>query len=117
MISAVESKAIPTHPRCFCRPPVHSAAIPSLEGLVVIDVVEGTAISSLPFMESVLRGRPLRFETLQQAADWALATGGCSAVALRAMGPPSFHLTKVPPFVLHARCHERGTCRSELGVK
>ncbi|GAB4813324.1 hypothetical protein N2152v2_000370 [Parachlorella kessleri] len=59
---------------------VHAAAlnaIPSLEGVVVIDVVEGTAISSLPFMESVLRGRPLRFESLRQAADWALATGMC----------------------------------------
>ncbi len=68
---------------------MRSAAIPSLEGVVVIDVVEGTAISSLPFMESVLRGRPLRFETLRQAADWALATGGwwCS-------GAPSIRVTR-----------------------
>lgn len=42
---------------------------------MVIDVVEGTALASLPFMETVLRGRPQRFGSLEEAAEWALSTG------------------------------------------
>ncbi|KAI3424160.1 hypothetical protein D9Q98_009519 [Chlorella vulgaris] len=59
---------------------VHAAAlggISSLAGMVVIDVVEGTAIASLPFMHTVLQKRPKQFDSLQQAVDWALETGMC----------------------------------------
>ncbi|KAL4442685.1 hypothetical protein ABPG77_006679 [Micractinium sp. CCAP 211/92] len=59
---------------------VHAAAlggIPSLAGVVVVDVVEGTALASLPFMAGVLAKRPRRFASLAQAVDWALDTGMC----------------------------------------
>ncbi|PRW60955.1 phosphatase methylesterase 1 [Chlorella sorokiniana] len=59
---------------------VHAAAlggISSLAGVVVIDVVEGTAIASLPYMNTVLQKRPKRFASLQDAVDWALDTGMC----------------------------------------
>ncbi len=29
-----------------------------IQGLVVIDVVEGTALEALPFMESIVKSRP-----------------------------------------------------------
>lgn len=48
--------------------------IQGLEGVVVIDVVEGTALASLPFMATVLRNRPQEFADLRQAAEWALST-------------------------------------------
>lgn len=52
-----------------------SGHIPTLEGIVVIDVVEGTAMSSLPFMKTVLQKRPGSFPDPSAAVEWALETG------------------------------------------
>ncbi|XP_035826835.1 protein phosphatase methylesterase 1 isoform X2 [Aplysia californica] len=57
---------------------VHTAArdlIPSLIGLAVIDVVEGTAMESLASMQSFLRGRPKTFDTMDKAIEWAVRSG------------------------------------------
>ncbi|XP_071086789.1 protein phosphatase methylesterase 1-like isoform X3 [Haliotis cracherodii] len=57
---------------------VHSAVrdlIPSLIGLCVIDVVEGTALDALNSMQSFLRGRPKSFRSLEQAIEWVVRTG------------------------------------------
>eukprot|EP00892_Ulva_mutabilis_P009563 jgi/Ulvmu1/697/UM010_0069.1 len=42
----------------------------SLEGLIVIDVVEGTAIASLPSMTGVLNKRPPAFASPKAAINW-----------------------------------------------
>lgn len=53
---------------------VHLAQdVPAL-GLIVIDVVEGTAIDALPAMEALLRGRPNHFRNKAHAVEWALKT-------------------------------------------
>jgi protein phosphatase methylesterase 1 len=52
-----------------------TSTIPTLEGIVVIDVVEGTAMSSLPFMKTVLQKRPGSFPSPSAAVEWALETG------------------------------------------
>lgn len=44
--------------------------IPTLIGLVVIDVVEGTALEALTSMQSYLRGRPNKFNSLEHAIEW-----------------------------------------------
>ena len=49
--------------------------IACLEGLVVIDVVEGTAVASLPHMSAILSNRPPSFPSLQVALEWAKHTG------------------------------------------
>lgn len=52
---------------------VHTAIrdmVPSLSGLVVIDVVEGTALEALSSMQSFLRGRPKIFKSLEHAIEW-----------------------------------------------
>lgn len=52
---------------------VHAASanyIPSLIGLAVIDVVEGTALDALASMQSFLRGRPTNFKSLEHAIEW-----------------------------------------------
>ena len=49
--------------------------IPSLVSLVVIDVVEGTALAALPVMKNILRARPRGFESVEDAIDWAVQTG------------------------------------------
>lgn len=40
-------------------------------GLVVIDVVEGSAMESLASMQSFLRSRPKSFKSLKDAISWA----------------------------------------------
>ncbi|PNF21074.1 Protein phosphatase methylesterase 1 [Cryptotermes secundus] len=57
---------------------VHTASanlIPSLIGLAVIDVVEGTALDALASMQSFLRGRPTHFTSLENAIEWCIRSG------------------------------------------
>ncbi|GBF94379.1 phosphatase methylesterase [Raphidocelis subcapitata] len=63
--------------------------IAGLEGLVVIDVVEGTAIAALPHMGAVLRSRPQRFASPQAAADWAVRSGTCKRPEAAGVSFPS----------------------------
>eukprot|EP00093_Oithona_nana_P012035 12035.XXX_661160_662383_1 [CDS] Oithona nana genome sequencing. len=54
---------------------VHTALegeIDALIGLVVIDVVEGTAMDALSSMQSFLRGRPKTFHSIEYAIEWSL---------------------------------------------
>lgn len=60
-----------------------------LGGLVVIDVVEGTALASLRHMRSVLTATPARFESAEHAIAWALRAGVC--------GDPEAARVSVPP--------------------
>ncbi|OQR72433.1 protein phosphatase methylesterase 1-like, partial [Tropilaelaps mercedesae] len=57
---------------------VHVAAagsIPEISGLVVIDVVEGTALDALKSMQAVLRARPRSFHSLENAVEWSCRSG------------------------------------------
>uniref|UniRef100_L7MAW6 Protein phosphatase methylesterase 1 n=1 Tax=Rhipicephalus pulchellus TaxID=72859 RepID=L7MAW6_RHIPC len=57
---------------------VHAAykgVIPNLIGLIVIDVVEGTALEALQNMQSFLRGRPSSFKSLEYAIEWCVRSG------------------------------------------
>jgi len=57
---------------------VHTAfleLIPTLVGIVVIDVVEGTAIESLQSMQSFLRSRPNYFKSITTAIEWSVRSG------------------------------------------
>ncbi|KAB7500830.1 Protein phosphatase methylesterase 1 [Armadillidium nasatum] len=74
-----------THPPCVLighsmggAVGVHTAYnqyITDLAGLVVIDVVEGTAMDALSSMQSFLRGRPQHFNSLQNAIEWGVRSG------------------------------------------
>lgn len=48
----------------------HHPNIQSLIGLIVIDVVEGTALGALSSMQSILRGRPQSFNSIEDAIKW-----------------------------------------------
>jgi len=62
---------------------------PGLEGVVVVDVVEGTAIAALPAMRAVLDGRPARFASPEAAIEWALRAGVCRNRDAAAVSMPS----------------------------
>lgn len=49
--------------------------VPSLLGIVVIDVVEGTALESLQSMQSFLRSRPNFFKSIPNAIEWCVRSG------------------------------------------
>merc|ERR1719234_1942028 len=51
------------------------AGIAGLAGLVVVDVVEGTALDALAGMQAVLRSRPTKFASAEQAIEWCVRTG------------------------------------------
>lgn len=96
-------------PRCIyqegalplgCR---HLQAMANVEGLVVIDVVEGTALSSLPHMATVLRQRPASFDSKEAAVHWARRSGESAAETQLSRNSP--HATLYDkPFVLHEQC-------------
>jgi len=49
--------------------------IPTLKGLAVIDVVEGTALDALSSMGSFIRSRPQAFTSLEHAIEWSIRSG------------------------------------------
>uniref|UniRef100_A0A8B9KQS0 protein phosphatase methylesterase-1 n=1 Tax=Astyanax mexicanus TaxID=7994 RepID=A0A8B9KQS0_ASTMX len=54
---------------------VHAASgslLPSVVGLVVIDVVEGSAMDVLHSMQNFLKGRPRSFKSIDHAIEWRL---------------------------------------------
>uniref|UniRef100_K3W898 Protein phosphatase methylesterase 1 n=1 Tax=Globisporangium ultimum (strain ATCC 200006 / CBS 805.95 / DAOM BR144) TaxID=431595 RepID=K3W898_GLOUD len=49
--------------------------VTSLVGVMVIDVVEGTAVASLAHMHGILDRRPARFKSYKDAIAWSLHSG------------------------------------------
>ena len=49
--------------------------IEDISGVVVIDVVEGTAVEALSGMQTVLKSRPKTFPSVEAAIQWACKTG------------------------------------------
>ncbi|CAO2834174.1 unnamed protein product [Amaranthus hypochondriacus] len=57
---------------------VHIAAkriLHSLAGLVVVDVVEGTALASLIHMQKILSSRVKHFSSVEKAIEWSVKSG------------------------------------------
>jgi protein phosphatase methylesterase 1 len=48
--------------------------------MIIIDVVEGTAIEALPFMNQILKDRPKRFDTLESAVKWSIQSAALRKV-------------------------------------
>jgi protein phosphatase methylesterase 1 len=47
----------------------------NLRGVIVLDVVEGTALAALTHMQNILASRPASFPTQEDAVRWSLASG------------------------------------------
>ena len=46
-----------------------------VQGLFVIDVVEGTAMESLPIMDSIVNNRPSKFPDLASVVKYGVSSG------------------------------------------
>lgn len=53
----------------------HLNYIKNLIGLVVIDVVEGSAMDALSSMQSFLQGRPKYFDSIEKAIEYSVRSG------------------------------------------
>ncbi|KAK5848130.1 hypothetical protein PBY51_005772 [Eleginops maclovinus] len=57
---------------------VHTASnmlLPTIVGLVAIDVVEGSATEALHSIQNFLKGRPKSFKSMDQAIEWSVKSG------------------------------------------
>lgn len=63
--------------------------IPSLLGIIVIDVVEGTAMDSLQSMQSFLRSRPTHFKSISNAIEWCVRSGQIRNIESARVSMPS----------------------------
>ncbi|XP_023948114.2 protein phosphatase methylesterase 1 [Bicyclus anynana] len=72
---------------------VRAAHLPSLEpavqGVAVIDVVEGTAMEALASMQSFLRSRPTHFNSIEHAIEWCVRSGQVRNVESARVSMPS----------------------------
>ncbi|XP_032522306.2 protein phosphatase methylesterase 1 [Danaus plexippus] len=72
---------------------VRTGHIPSLQlavqGVAVIDVVEGTAMEALASMQSFLRSRPTHFKSIEHAIEWCIRSGQVRNVESARVSMPS----------------------------
>ncbi|ETO14275.1 hypothetical protein RFI_23093 [Reticulomyxa filosa] len=65
--------------------------LPSLQGIVVIDVVEGTALDSLQHMPLIIDGRPKQFTHLWECIHYCVSSGMIrNHLSARLSVPPMF---------------------------
>ncbi|XP_068648307.1 uncharacterized protein [Aristolochia californica] len=70
---------------------VHVAAkkIPNVTGLIVVDVVEGTAMASLIHMQKILSSRMQHFNSIEKAIEWSVKGGSLRNVESARLSVPS----------------------------
>jgi protein phosphatase methylesterase 1 len=51
-------------------------ALPTLAGLVVVDVVEGTAMAPLVRMQYILTHQQVHFPSVEKVIEWSVRGGG-----------------------------------------
>ena len=52
-----------------------TGALPCVAGVIVIDVVEGSALDAHGYMKEFLAARPSSFSSVDAAIDWTLSSG------------------------------------------
>ncbi|KAF4379574.1 hypothetical protein F8388_023591 [Cannabis sativa] len=75
-----------------------SKAISTLAGLIVIDVVEGTALASLIHMQKILSSRVQHFSSIEKAIEWSVKGGSLRNIeSARVSIPPTLKpFRKIP---------------------
>lgn len=81
--------------------------IQNLVGLVVVDVVEGTALSALPYMSTWLQNRPSSFTTIEKAIRYVIKAGHVRNIQSARIS--------VPPQLVQDPASARWVWRTQLG--
>jgi protein phosphatase methylesterase 1 len=68
MGGAIATKAAAKILNEYVTDPMHK----QVQGLFVIDVVEGSAMDALPFMENIVLSRPQEFKSLQSVVQYGI---------------------------------------------
>lgn len=76
---------------------------PRIVGLIVIDVVEGTAKDALSHMQQVLRSRPSGFKSIEFAIEWYVRSGQVKNVEAAKISMPG-----------QIKSVDNGTCATDL---
>lgn len=76
--------------------------IGALIGVVVIDVVEGTALEALASMQSFLRSRPNTFKSIQHAVEWSVRSGQIRNIDSARVSMPG-QIVKLVEILTHLR--------------
>lgn len=69
------SIATKTSAKIFKDKEKYSSLYEKIHGLIVIDVVEGTAMEALPFMESIVKSRPKKFDSEADGIEYMFKSG------------------------------------------
>lgn len=64
------SIATKTVAELFKNKDINTTLYDHIQGLIVIDVVEGTAMEALPFMENIVTTRPTNFSSIESAVQY-----------------------------------------------
>ncbi|XP_074304975.1 uncharacterized protein LOC141639891 [Silene latifolia] len=90
---------------------IHIAAkrtLPSLAGLVVVDVVEGTALASLVHMQKILSSRMKNFSSVEKAIEWSIKGG-----SLRNIDSARVSISSTLKFDDSKKCYVHRACLEE----
>ncbi|KAI6188064.1 Protein phosphatase methylesterase 1 [Aphelenchoides besseyi] len=68
---------------------VDAKLLPNVVALAVIDVVEGSAMASLNMMNTVLRGRPQTFNSMERAIRWCYESNATRNIRAARVSMPS----------------------------
>ncbi|KAG6884573.1 hypothetical protein C0993_009904 [Termitomyces sp. T159_Od127] len=72
-----------------------------VSGVAVLDIVEGSAIDALPFMNNLLNARPDGFNTIEEAIQWHVTTKAIRNAYSARISIPSIMIsdpTALPPY-------------------
>jgi protein phosphatase methylesterase 1 len=58
-------------------------------GLFIIDIVEGSAMDALPYMESIAMKRPTQFQNLQAVVQYGISSGSVRDLKSARVSMPS----------------------------
>ena len=73
----------------------HETISKQIQGLFVIDVVQGSAMDALPFMENIVYSRPPEFKSLQSAVQYGVKSGQVKDIESARISMPSQVIAKL----------------------
>jgi protein phosphatase methylesterase 1 len=71
--------------------------ISHIKGLFIIDVVEGSAMDALPFMESIVSSRPQQFSNIQSVVKYGINSSTVRNLASAKVSMPAQVVKKTDP--------------------